>query len=540
MLREEGEGNEEPDLSVTIETRTEGSSIANGGLEVFDMGETEATLSTRSASPVTSLDSRSEFMEETEMGKTLRELEAMDVMVTEELPEEMKVPRAESPSLQSDSDLTLPRTETETETESDSDDDETSGADASDEDSSSGVEKPSSSRRKAELDGFELRRKNPYRFSPDSFAIGVMDHTGKFSPGFHTPTIESSIAFDARKKAFLIDVIPTTPEPLPAAMELVDACIRVEDIIEGGVAIVATAHEDLIDVTMTITCRRPPQFFMPVLDEHMQPAYKDSRVVEATRAEFQRVSENVRGIQSTPFIDKESARGGFASLRRPPATHIRDEGTSGKTMLGTPESIYNRQRGESLRASHTRRRELQVPKEQIGFGRPHPSKPESGALLRWRRATEFDFSGSFNGWERDAGSINPDGDVRYKVNVGPIEMRVICPDALCPSGQLLGDIPPNFLPHAGRIPFAASMYAKAEIDWRRGRRKLYLVYNRSTSCSETADPARDAHSRTRDHDPSRDHFRDRLCQGFAICYPIPRRGSGLPRPGSVAPSRTHG
>jgi hypothetical protein len=323
-----------------------------------------------------------------------------------------------------------------------------------------------------------------------------MDHTGKFSPGFHTPTIESSIAFDARKKAFLIDVIPTTPEPLPAAMELVDACIRVEDIIEGGVAIVATAHEDLIDVTMTITCRRPPQFFMPVIDEHMQPADKDSRVVEATRAEFQRVAENVRGIQSTPFVDKDSARGGFASLRRPPGTHFGDGGTSGRTMLGTPGSIYNRQRGESLRASQTRRRELQVSKEQIGFGRPHPSKPESGALLRWRRATEFDFSGSFNGWERDAGSINPDGDVRYKVNVNPTEMRVNFPDALFSSGQFLGNLPPNFLPHAGRIPFAASVYAKAEIDWRRGRRELYLVDNRSTSCSETADPARDAHSRT--------------------------------------------
>ena len=282
MLRE---GDDELDMSVTMSTRTE-LSVTNGGLEMFDMGESDATFPTRTASPVTSTASNVDISENRDMSNALQELEVLDSMATEELPEEMKVPEMAAPSLQPASDCTISRTETMTESDSDSGEDETSGADASDEDGSSEGGKPTPSRRKAELDNFELRRKNPYRFSPDSFAVGVLDHTGKFSPGFHTPTIESSIAFDARKKAFLIDVIPTTPEPLPAAMELVDACIRVEDIIEGGVAIVATAHEDLVDVTMTITCRRPPQFFMPVLDEYNQPAYKDSRAVEATRAEF--------------------------------------------------------------------------------------------------------------------------------------------------------------------------------------------------------------------------------------------------------------
>lgn len=420
MLREEnGEAGNH-----TISTRTEPSvanthsPAMNGGLEVFDMGDSDASFPTRSASRADSMESRSEVGNDRNVKRALQELEALDNLATEDIPEDMKAPQPGSPPLDSVSDLTISRIETATESESDSDsgEDGTSGADASDENSSSEANKPSSSRRKAELDGFELRRKNPYRFSPDSFAIGVLDHTGKFTPGFHTPTIESSIAFDARKKAFLIDVIPTTPEPLPAAMELVDACIRVEDIIEGGVAIVAAAHEDLVDVTMTITCRRPPQFFMPVLDEYNTPVYKDSRVVEATRAEFQRVAEKVRGIESRPSIKKDLARGGFASLRSIPP-HFGDDSASDGSVFGRPESKYNMRMGDNMsQSSQTRRREVHVSKSQIGFGRPHPSKPESGALLRWRRATEFDFSGSFNGWERTAGSINPDGDVRYKAS----------------------------------------------------------------------------------------------------------------------------
>ena len=127
------------------------------------------------------------------------------------------------------------------------------------------------------------------------------------------------------------------------------------------------------------------------------------------------MAEKVRGAASTPFIKEDSARGGFASLRSP-GTAFGDTGIFRETRPGTPESSYSERKGGSLRQeSQTRRHEVHLPIESIGFGRPHPSKPESGALLRWRRATEFDFSGSFNGWEREAGSINPDGDVRYKV-----------------------------------------------------------------------------------------------------------------------------
>jgi len=391
----------------------------NGGMEIVETARTEYTYSVRSDSPVSSSytgNDESELFEDDDPNKTLQKLEALDNLATIELPEDLISARKRRPALSTTpSDAAVAATETEPE----SDDDETSGADASDEQSSTDTEAPTFLRRKPELDGLEMQRRNPYRFSPDSFAVGVINHTGTFQPGFHTPTIESSIAFDARKKAFLIDVIPTIPEPLPVAMELVDASIRVEDIVEGGIAIVAAQHEDLIDVTMTITCRRPPQFFMPVLDEYNRPAYRDGRAIAATRAEFERVTHKVQGIEAEPAIGRSGAQSGFGALNRTPGLHCRDQGTSGRTMLGTPERIYNARTGESLRQSHTKRRQAEDRIESIGYGRPHPGKPESGPQLRWRRATEFDFSGSMNGAERHAGPINPDGDVRYKASVFP-------------------------------------------------------------------------------------------------------------------------
>ena len=388
----------------------------NRGIEIAETARSEYTYSVRSDSPVSSSytgNDASELFEEDDSGKTLQRLEALDNLATIELPEDITSARRRRPALSTTpSDAAVAATETEPE----SDDDATSGADASDEQSSTDTEAPTFLRRKPELDGIEMRRRNPYRFSPDSFAVGVMDHTGRFQPGFHTPTVESSIAFDARKKAFLIDVIPTIPEPLPVAMELVDASIRMEDIVEGGIAIVAVQYEDLIDVTMTITCRRPPQFFMPMLDEHNQPAYRDGRAIAATRAEFERVTHKVQGSEAEPANGRGGAQSGFGALNRTAGLHHRDQGMSGQTMLGTPERIYNFRKGESLRQSHMKRRQAEDRIESIGYGRPHPSKPESGAQLRWRRATEFDFSGSMNGSERHAGPITPDGDVRYKVS----------------------------------------------------------------------------------------------------------------------------
>jgi hypothetical protein len=53
-----------------------------------------------------------------------------------------------------------------------------------------------------------------------------------------------------------------------------------------------------------------------------------------------------------------------------------------------------------------------------------PSPPHSRtmspfrtALLRWRRATEQDFSISLNpSWEQDAGPLEADGDLHHKVS----------------------------------------------------------------------------------------------------------------------------
>jgi hypothetical protein len=501
--------------------------MTNGGVEIVDMNSTVVPTECS-----VSFDDSEE--EDAEMDQPLSDFDKTSSLDTPDGDIDQDQMLDELETLDGIATSELPAIAVETVTSSDSDDTEfgdtgdssevkesMSGAEASGEESESELECRAETRKRtegatrskvnleAQLDRVEAGRRNPYRFSPDSFAIGVLDHTGMFKPGFHTPIIQSSIAFDARKKAFLLDLIPTIPEQLPTALELVDACIKVEDIIEGGVAIIANRvneipvapdgstyerPDEIVDVTMTITTRRPPQFFMPVLDEHLHPVYKSGKTVEATRLEFQRVTNQVFGTKySTEQPNRNVATGGFGALRRQNVLPKVPEGALVSVMhrrvIASVQELrqlnwqgYTKefaQRQSSMRKAGAynrpiRRRDFHdTPKEQIGFGNVHPQRAEAGAVLRWRRATEFDFSGSFNGWERDAGPINPDGDVRYKVrpNLLQKQRKPLLISSYDTIGKFLADDPSHLLHETCRVSIASRLHAKTPPD-RRGRQRV--------------------------------------------------------------------
>lgn len=255
------------------------------------------------------------------------------------------------------------------------------------------------------------------------------------SQGFRSDLVESSLAFDPRKRAFLVDLIPTIPEEedmIPPALELIDAAIPLEDIVSGGVRIEAKQVEgsEEYDVVISLETRQPARFYVPVLDEHHELAYVPDVKLYAKAGDKPARQAQPLSPVSPVFAPSPHAKAGAAAktLERkvdelrmnPPPPH--------------KKALAPRRKGDALKESQRSKARspppLNAPKIDVGFGGParppkakrDPTPPpdwakdirQTGVLL-WRRATEIDFSLVKSAWEVEAGPGRIDSDVKFRV-----------------------------------------------------------------------------------------------------------------------------
>lgn len=265
---------------------------------------------------------------------------------------------------------------------------------------------------------------------------------------------------------------------------MVDAKIPLEDIATRGITLSwaplkgdpigpdGTPYaqgQNLRDVTLTITLRRPPQFFVPLVDLHGKASYKMLAIRdELDLLKLQGPQGYMTYVGTTDKQNISYAVGHAASPRkRPnngkqilnfvenhpsqlkpsdrPTIHAngRVRTLSGQVMLGTADQVMARkvarngqlknpnesplggQNGKSKWANLKAQKVMPLfqSKEGLGYGGIQPDgivgterrKPRETGVLRWRRATEFDFSLSRSGFEYDAGVMKVDGDSHFKV-----------------------------------------------------------------------------------------------------------------------------
>lgn len=249
--------------------------------------------------------------------------------------------------------------------------------------------------------------------------------------------MESSLAFDPRKRAFLLDLIPTIAEEedvIPPALELIDAAVPLEDIVALCLEVRQVEKSNEYDVVVSIETRRPARFYVPVLDLHHELAYvpdvKPSFKPEKTIvSEGERQSKPLAAV-SPAFKPTPTGKAGAAAKK------LERKVDELRMMPPQPpkRALAARRKGDALRETQPTSTATTPPvdasKKHVGFGgSPHPPKtkrdptppPEwakdirqTGVLL-WRRATEIDFSLVKSAWEADAGPARVDSDVKFRV-----------------------------------------------------------------------------------------------------------------------------